>query len=67
MAPDVLLHLVEPAAWRAALADGRAAAAVAGRRGLRAPVHPRAGAPAGASGSTRAGATWCCWSSTPRG
>ena len=47
VAPDVLVHLIEPADWRAALTDGavRPPSLDVGR--LRAPLPARAGAPAG--------------------
>ena len=59
MAPDVLLHLIEPAAWRAALTDGAVRPPSLDVAGLRAPVHARAGAPAGGAalpGPARPGA-----------
>ena len=67
MAPDVLVHLIEPAAWRAALAEGAVrppSLDVVGFVHLSTPeqVHLP-----GRARSTRGGATWCCSSSTRPG
>ena len=65
VAPDVLLHLIEPAALAGRPGRRRGAAAVAGRRWGSCTSPRPSRCTCRRSGSTPAGATWCCWWSIP--